>query len=278
MSEAQARTRKTASTSAAAKSSTSRQTKRPEPVPAEDQLETTPAEEQLEPVSADEFFGDLPLDPPDSPLELVDEAVAQYGGVAARLLLAGESGPFTLVVTSAVSGEGVSTVSIGLAVALAASTTKSVVLLDANLRRPALHDMLGLPFEPGLHQVVSDQHVRKGRTPDSSKLFGALGRDALGTSVPNIWFVPAGAHMSNPAQLTTSAASRIAINSLHERFDFVIVDCPPVLTAVDAASICRLAGGVVLVVRAGITPREHVKRAQELLRGEPVMGVVLNGV
>lgn len=263
MSEAQARARKTTSASSAPESEETLEIKQPDVT------------------STDEFFGDADFGATaESPLERVDEAVAQYGGVAARLLLSGESGPFTLVVTSAVSGEGVSTVSIGLAVALAASTTKSVVLLDTNLRRPALHDMLGLPLEPGLHQVVSEEPVKRGRgrTPDSSKLFGALGRDALSTSVSNIWLVPAGAWMSNPAQLTTSAASRIAINSLHERFDFVIVDCPPVLSAVDAASICRLAGGVVLVVRAGVTPREDVKRAQELLRGEPVMGVVLNGV
>jgi polysaccharide biosynthesis transport protein len=206
-----------------------------------------------------------------------DEALAQYGRLIGRLLVAGELEPYMLAVTSAVPGEGVTSICVGLAAALAASTVKDVALVDANLRCPALHTTLGLPGHPGLHEVVAGNEGYEWR-PDSAEYFGALSRTAAQTEVPNLWLVPSGAPMANPAQLTTSDGARAAMKSLRARFNYSIVDCPPVLTAVDAVPICRSADAAVIVMRAGLTPREQVKRAQELLKGVPIMGVILNGV
>ena len=75
----------------------------------------------------------------------------------------------------------------------------------------------------------------------------------------------------------TSDASRECFDFLRSRFAYVIVDCPPLLTAVDAGSVCRLGSGIAIVIRAGLTLRDDVRRAQERLEGAPVMGVVLNG-
>jgi capsular exopolysaccharide synthesis family protein len=206
-----------------------------------------------------------------------DDALAQYGRLIARLLVAGELEPYMLAVTSAVPGEGVTSVCLGLAAALAASTVKDVALVDANLRRPALHTTMGLAGQPGLHEVVAGNEAYEWR-PDSAEYFGALSRTAVETAVPGLWLVPSGERMANPAQLTTSDGARAALKSLRARFNYTIIDCPPVLAAVDAVPICRSADAAVIVMRAGITPREEVKRAQELLKGVPIMGVILNGV
>lgn len=189
------------------------------------------------------------------------EDLSKYEQVVARLLATGAVEHLAVAVTSAVSGEGVSTVCLGVALALARSTTGSVLLLDANLRRPALHDLIGVDRQPGLNELISGSRIT-----------------APATAVPNLWVVPSGAAATYPAQLITSDAAADRIRALRDRFDYVIVDCPPVLTAVEAASVCRQSSGVIMVVRAGVTPRDDIERARDLLRGVPMFGVVLNGV
>jgi len=205
------------------------------------------------------------------------EASMLYEGLASRLLIAGERGTFVVAVSSAVSGEGVSTVCLGLAMALAMSTTKRVVLVDANLRRPVLHERLGLPLQPGLHEVVAGNDLIEW-APDSDEIFAALALDAQRTSLPNLWLVSSGEPLAHPSAITTSGGAKTAILGLRNRYDYVIIDCPPLLTTVDAATLCRVADAALLVVRAGITPREDVRRAQDSLQGAPILGVVLNGV
>jgi Mrp family chromosome partitioning ATPase len=168
-------------------------------------------------------------------------------------------------------------VCVGLAVALATSTTKSVLLLDANLRRPALHQLLGAPLRPGLRELLAERG-QPHRPYDPARVPAEPEVSALSTTVPNLWLLPSGDVMEHPAQLMTSEATKIQIEALRARYHYVVIDCPPLLAAVDAASICRFASGVIVVVRAGVTPREDVRRAQELLEGVPILGAVLTGV
>jgi len=181
---------------------------------------------------------------------------ANYEQVVSRVLFANDEGRFMLAVSSAIAGEGVTATSLGIARALAQSTSKKVVLVDANLRRPALHALFGVAREPG---------------------FSGLKLSPLPTKVPNLFVVPSGAPVENPTQLVTSPAARKALQGLAEHFDYVIVDCPPLLAGVDAEPICRLSSGVVLVIRAGVTPREDVARAIERIGETPILGVVLTG-
>lgn len=190
-----------------------------------------------------------------------DDVASQFELVAARLLSVGQGGHFALAVTSSVLGEGVSTVSAGLAVTLANSTTKRVLLVDANLRHPSLHQLFGVSAQPGLHELVEGNQI-----------------SALPTALPNLWVVSSGAPVEHAVQLMTSEAAIKQLRLLRERFDYLIIDCPPVLSAAETISICRLANGVIIVVRSGLTPRDDVARARGMLEGTPVMGVILNGV
>jgi len=192
----------------------------------------------------------------------LDDDLSKYERLVARLLSDGDAENHLLAVTSSVSGEGVSTVCAGLAVALARNTTRSVLLVDANLRRPALHERFGIPLGPGLRDFIA----------------GTASQVAFGTNVPNLSLLPSGASVQHPAQLMTSETARTRIRALQTRFDYVVVDCPPVLSTVDAVSICRLADGVIVVLRSGLTPREDIERTRELLADAPLMGVILNGV
>jgi len=190
-----------------------------------------------------------------------DIGIEPYDSLAARLLIAGEGRSFVLAVTSSASGEGVTTVCAGIALALATNTSKSVLLLDANLRRPSMHELLGVPMQPGLRELVA-----------------GTGIVAFPSEVPNLSVVPSGLSTQSPAQLLTSEAAKARIGALRDRFDYLLIDCPPVLTAAEASSLCRLADGVIIVLRSGLTPRDDVRRAKDLLDGAPIMGVILNGV
>jgi capsular exopolysaccharide synthesis family protein len=206
---------------------------------------------------------------------LGSELLAQYERLASRVLFAEADDRFMLAVTSALAGEGVTTACVSTGVALAESTNKSVLIVDANLRKPALHDMFQVAQQPGLREMIPYAD-KLGEWLDS----GRVHLQKLGitpTVVPNLFVHPSGAAHDTPTQLMTSDAAGECLDFLRSRFSYVILDCPPLLTAVDAGSLCRLANGTAIVIRAGLTLRDDVRRAQERLQGASVMGVVLNG-
>lgn len=185
-----------------------------------------------------------------------------YQPLVTQMLFAKPTGRYALAVTSALPGEGATTASVGVALALARRTGKGVLLVDANLRRPAVHRAFGLEPAAGLEQLILGNPV------------GSPTRTAL----PNLRVLTGGTTSSNPARLLTSERLRRVVGSLRQMFDFLVFDCPPVLEDVDATQLCRLADGVALVVRAGVTPRDEVDRSHEALRAANVVGVVLNRV
>ena len=163
-----------------------------------------------------------------------------------------------------------------IACALAGNTNKQIVLVDANLRSSVQHELFGVPLAPGLHDYLAGEERPIVRT--RSKAQPCVDLTVCRTAVDNLWLVPSGVALSHPGQLLTSEAAMTAISGLQKRFGYVLMDCPPVLAAAEAASICRLADAIAIVVRAGLTPRDDVKRVQGILEGAPVIGVILNGV
>lgn len=155
----------------------------------------------------------------------------------------------TLLITSAAPEEGKSTTLANLGVTYAQGG-KRVVLVDCDLRRPQLHEIFGLSNNVGLTTVI-------------------LGHDAAlpvqATDVANLQVMTSGPLPPNPADLLASKRMDDLLARLHEQADLVLLDSPPVIAVTDAAVLAAKVDGVLLVVNAGHTKREHAQRAKDLL-------------
>ena len=172
----------------------------------------------------------------------------------------------TLVVTSAAPEEGKSTTLANLAVAEALAG-KRVILVDADLRRPSQHQWFGLKNAAGLTTALLDEGAR--REPPLQD-----------TRVQGLRVLTAGPLPPNPSELLASPAMAEVIARLGQMADLVLFDAPPVVAVTDAAVLSAQVDGVLLVVQAGRTKREHIARAQTLLEKvrARVIGAVLNDV
>ena len=170
----------------------------------------------------------------------------------------------TLVVTSAAPGDGKSTTLANLAVTMAQGE-KRTILVDADLRRPAQHRLFGLGNTRGLTTMAVDESAM-AEPP------------LLPTGVENLWLLPSGPLPPNPAEILGSRRMEEIIAALKARADIVLFDAPPVIAVTDAAVLGTKVDGVLLVVRAGKTRREHAAQAKELLEKAQVriVGAVLS--
>ncbi len=170
----------------------------------------------------------------------------------------------TLVVTSAAPGEGKSTVLANLAVTMAQGGRRTI-LVDADLRRPGLHEIFGIVNDRGLTTMIVEDAVL-----DDPPL--------IDVGVDNLWLMPSGPMPPNPADILGSRKMEKVIAALRARADVVLFDAPPIIAVTDAAVLGTKVDGVLLVVCAGRTRREHAQRARELLERVHVriVGAVLN--
>lgn len=169
----------------------------------------------------------------------------------------------SLMVTSAIAGEGKSTLSLGLAIS-AARLHQRVLLIDADLRNPMLHEKLNLPNDYGLSTLLSSDTVLP------------LQRN-IHTSSSYIDILTSGPIPADPVHLLSSPRMRELIAGFEESYDLVLLDATPVLGMVDAiitASFCR---GVVLVARIGKVNRNELTEATTMLKQLNIVGVVANG-
>ncbi len=155
----------------------------------------------------------------------------------------------TLVVTSPAAGEGKSTTIANLAVTMAQSGRRTI-LVDTDLRRPTLHELFGAQMSPGLTDAImaeaGDLPLRK-------------------TEVENLWLLSSGSKPPNPADMLGAARMEQIIAQLAEQADIVLFDAPPVMAAADAAILGARVDGVLLVIQAGKTRRDQAERARETL-------------
>ena len=175
--------------------------------------------------------------------------------------------PQVVVVTSPLPGEGKSTVAMNLAVTLAQSGTR-VLLVDADLRRGVMAAALGISQEPGLAEILS------GSVPpfEARQELRVSDREFLDV-------IPSGRSPQNPpALLGTELAALLTV--LRSEYETIILDTPPVNVVADAKLVAVHSDGVVLVARAGVTSMEALTFANEELRhvGAPVLGAVLNRI
>jgi receptor protein-tyrosine kinase len=169
-----------------------------------------------------------------------------------------------LMVTSASAGEGKTTTAVNLAIALAQSGERTV-LVDADLRRPGVATMLGLEGAVGVSSVVTRS---------------ATLQDALQTWQHGLLVLPSGALPPNPSEIVGSQAMTRLLNDLDDYADTIVVDAPPVLPVTDAVVLATQVEGVILVLKAGQTQRGQAAEARRRLDGVGghVIGSVLNAV
>ncbi|MBI4494750.1 MAG: CpsD/CapB family tyrosine-protein kinase [Chloroflexi bacterium] len=176
---------------------------------------------------------------------------------------AGIGAPETLAVCSALAGEGKTTLALGLGVTLAQDfPERRVAVVETDLSRPVLAADFGLEPAPGLAEYLLD-----GRP---------IQVVCRATGLDNLALVPAGEPSASPGRLLRSSRMATAIEALRQRHDLVILDLPPILARSDARLLADLADGVILVVRAGLTPIALANRAIEQFDPARLRGVVLN--
>lgn len=171
----------------------------------------------------------------------------------------------SLLVTSAVPGEGKSTIAANLALVMAQKGLR-VVLVDADMRSPRQHRIFELPNTTGLSSIIVGQTTIEDAAhihPDS-----------------NLMIITSGPMPPNPAELLESSRARDLVEQLKASCDMVIFDSPPCTTMVDGSSLAAQLDGAILVVRAGHTPKIAVARACQVLRetGTRLLGTILNRV
>jgi len=172
----------------------------------------------------------------------------------------------TILVTSAVANEGKSFVAANLAAGIAQDFQARSLLVECDLRRPTLSKWFGLQNGKGLSDYL------KG----DGKIFEFLKE----TMVEKMEILPAGSIQSNPAELLGSNKMKALLSELKGRYDdrFIIIDSTPLLATAEPEIISKLVDGVIFVIKAGVTPRETVKRAVKLIEPEKIVGVILNHI
>ena len=172
----------------------------------------------------------------------------------------------SIVITSALAGEGKSTFALGLAIS-AARLHRRVLLIDGDLRSPSLHTMLGLPNTVGLANLLADNSpipMIHNNTDDSD--YG------------NLAVLTAGTGSIDPAKLLSSQRLRRLITNFEKAYDLVIVDAPPTIGMVDTMLLSSRCSGVVMVGRIGKVTRSEIMQAAQSLGQLNLIGVVANDV
>lgn len=171
----------------------------------------------------------------------------------------------TILVTSAAPDEGKSTTIANLGVTFAESG-REVIVVDCDLRRPSLHQLFSLPNETGLTAAIREER--------------SVADLLLETRVPRLRLLTSGVIPPNPAELLGSRRMDRVLETLRGLGDVVLFDAPPTIAVADAAVLAPKMDGVLLVVSAGQTRRDHALRAKRLIEkvNAKVLGVVLNNV
>lgn len=200
--------------------------------------------------------------PPKSPISELFNTISAMVEAQAR-----ENGSKTFMVASPNAGEGKSTITTNIAIALARGGAR-VILIDADLRRAVLHKFFNVNNQEGLATFMAD--------PDHAN--ADISHLLHGTEVENLRVIPAGPHPANPVLLLKSKAFRSLLERLDDQADFILVDVPPVRIAVDTILLAPQVQNTILLTSAGETNKEDVAFAKNLIESAKgnLVGCILN--
>lgn len=192
------------------------------------------------------------------------QALEAFRSLRTSVLLSASPVPRLILVTSALPSEGKTTTAINLGVTLASLGNK-VVVVDCDMRRPAVHRGAGVENHPGFVQCLT------GHIDVANAVLPVAG-------VENFSVIPCGPIPPNPAEVLSSPVCADLLHRLRGQFEYVLVDSPPLLSVADSRILATLVDAVVLVARAHSTPYDVVRRARTLLYGSGarILGVALN--
>lgn len=197
-------------------------------------------------------------------LEPQSETAEAYRVLRTAILLSSAvHPPRSLLITSAVPQDGKTMTCANIAIVLA-QQGKRVLLVDADMRRPNIHRIFGIPGRVGLSNILTG---------------GAKVSDAVQTTVqPNLFALPAGPVPPHPSELLSSSLMQDLIRKWRDDYDHLIIDSPPVISVTDAVLLSVQADAVVLIIRSGETSAAHVRRTRNLLQSVKanLLGVVVN--
>jgi uncharacterized protein involved in exopolysaccharide biosynthesis/Mrp family chromosome partitioning ATPase len=233
--------------------------------------------ERLSPETMDLYCHLVSLFDPQSPL------AEGYRSLRTNIQFAGMAqGQRVLAFVSAGAQEGKSTSAVNLAIALA-QDGKRVLLVDADLRKPTIHERLGLEQVPGLSEVLlGTTHYTEAIRTVTDLMLGALGVEQVvnAPGIDNLNILPSGKRPDNPAEFMNSPRLNELIEVVRKEYDITIFDCPPILPVTDGVTLGSKVDGVVMVYQVGRVGRNALKRAKTLLENAraKVVGIVLSNV
>ena len=203
-------------------------------------------------------------------------AVEQFRSLRSRIYELRDISPLkSILVSSGLPQEGKSFVAANLAISLARHKGSKVLLIDGDMRRYTLHQLLGCEAHPGLADYLAGKAgiIEVMQRPEEAQ--GAPDKTRP-TGLPNLTFIAGGHGGDKAADLSGNARFHELINTVSPYFDWIVVDSSPVLPVSDAVNMSRACDGVLLVARSGVTKYPVAQRAQSEMKAARILGFVLN--
>ncbi len=204
-------------------------------------------------------------------------AVEQFRSLRSRIYEMREIKPLkSILISSGMPQEGKSFVATNLAISLARNKNAKVLLIDGDMRRYTVHQLLGCEAQPGLADYLAGRStiVEVMQRPEAASITAAAGIRVGGLS--SLTFISGGNGGDRAADLSNNNRFGELMTAVSPHFDWIIIDSSPVLPVSDAVNLSRFCDGVLLIARGGMTEYTGAQRAQHELKGANVLGFVLN--
>jgi len=203
--------------------------------------------------------------------------VEQFRRLRSHIYQAHAEAPLkTILIGSGMPSEGKTFVAANLAMSMARNSVNNILLIDGDLRRPTLHNLLGAPNTPGLSDYLEGtvgliDVMQRYHSPKTSE-------DAGADIISNLTFIPSGKSSDNSSELVANHRIEELIATVSPHFNWIVIDSPPVLAVTDAVDLARAADAVLLIAREASTPYDVAQRTQAAFSNSRILGYVLNAV